>query len=129
MDEFGHTGIIGNGFCIDAWGNNHFRIIVNGKEYFFEDSDRFGPSLHRKDGELRKNPWPHEKHPFWQAHSQWRKQGRRLAEDKMTCIYDPIRLPTCTVKNGKITIVEEGDPDCYELLDITDPKNPRIIVL
>ena len=89
MAEFGHVGIIGGGVCIDSWGAGPFVIGHEGKSWRFEDSDRFGPHLVRKDGEIAARQ-PGERSPFWDAHRAWVFQGRRLADDKMTCIF---RLP------------------------------------
>jgi hypothetical protein len=86
--EFGHEAINLGGFHVDAWGAGPFLIRIAGREYLFEDSDRFGPQLITKKGDLRKNPVPHEKSIFWRAYELWRDQGRRLAEDGVTCIWD-----------------------------------------
>lgn len=88
MNEFGHNVWSGLGVYIDGWGAGPFAIKVRGRIYRFEDSDRFGPALLRKDGELRVNHCPAENHPFWNAYKAWVKQGRRLGTDKITCIYD-----------------------------------------
>jgi|GEM_PF-2173829 len=61
----------------------------DGRPHRFEDSDRFGPVRLRKDDEVSDaRPWG-EKHPFWARHSAWCRQGRRVAEDGITCILDP----------------------------------------
>ena len=87
--DFGHVGIIADGACIDCWGAGPFVIKARDRLWRFEDSDRFGPHLLKKDGELRNNPWPPERSPFWCAHRCWVKQGRRTEPDGLTCIYDP----------------------------------------
>ena len=111
MTEFGHTGIIGNGFCLDYWGAGPFEITAAGKTFRFEDSDQFGPSTIRKDGEITARQ-PLEKAPFWAAHRAWVKQGRRLEDDGITAIYDAPR-PTIyrVIKGREIMIIEEGDED------------------
>lgn len=106
--EFGHTGVIGPGFCFDTWGAGPFVMLVGAKQYRFEDSDRFGPLLLRKDGTTAKNQ-PGEKSPFWNAHHAWRRQGMRLEEDGITCIFDKPK-PTIWRRVGKMRlIVEDGD--------------------
>ncbi len=104
MAEFGHIGIIGGGVCLDGWGVGPFVINAGGKtSYRFNDSDRFGPLLPTNQ--------PGERSPFWKAHRLWKRQGRRLADDGVTCIYDPPR-PTLYKKVGRMNlIVEHGDED------------------
>lgn len=88
MGEFGHIASIGGGFCVDYWGAGPFLIYVNGKTIRFEDSDRFGPFALKKDGNPSK--WqPGERHPFWKAWKAWKEQGRRLTDDRVTCVFDP----------------------------------------
>ena len=109
MSEFGHTTINGPGFHIDSWGVNEFKIIVDGREYRFEDSSRFGPALHKKDGSLRAKPWLNEKHPFWRAHDLWRLQGRQVGADGVCKWREPI--PTYVkIINRKIHILSKGEP-------------------
>ena len=48
--EFGHFGSRSMVSYIDYWGAGPFKIIVNSRTYCFEDSDRFGPSLLKKNG-------------------------------------------------------------------------------
>lgn len=76
--EFGHVGIIGNGFCVDKWGVGPFVMSWRGKKYRFEDSDRFGPTLIRKDGEPTKKQ-PDERSPFWDGYKLWRDAERSAA--------------------------------------------------
>ena len=111
MADFGHIGIIAGGVCLDAWGVGPFVIEGKGTIYRFEDSDRFGPNLIKKDGDPAKNQ-PGERSPFWKAHRLWVRQGRRTADDGMTCIYDQPR-PTLYKKiaRGFRLIVENGDED------------------
>lgn len=108
MGEFGHFGIIGGGVCLDSWGAGPFVIEAGGRFWRFEDSDRFGPSIILKNG----NPaaqQPGERSPFWIAHWAWMKQGRRVEDDGMTCIHDPLK-PTLYRKVGRMNIiVENGD--------------------
>lgn len=88
--EFGHFGSIGAGACIDSWGAGPYVITINGKTFRFEDSDRFGPAIIKKNGDPTKNPCPSEKSPFWMAHELWVDQGRKTEADGITCIYEVI---------------------------------------
>jgi hypothetical protein len=88
MTEFGHIAARGAGVFFDAWGAGPFEIDIGGRIYRFEDSDRFGPALIKRDGDPKKHPYPPERHPFWQAWERWRAQGRRVAEDGVRCIYE-----------------------------------------
>ena len=110
MPEFGHIGVIGAGFCLDGWGVGPFVIDAGGPVYRFEDSDRFGPLLLTKRDMPATNQ-PGERSPFWKAHRLWKRQGRQLADDGVTCIYDPPK-PTLYRKVGRMNlIVESGDED------------------
>ncbi len=110
MAEFGHIASIGGGICIDAWGAGPFVISAGGKLFRFEDSDRFGPSLIKKNGDICTNPWPCERSPFWRAHRLWVRQGRRT-EDGVICVWDEPK-PTKYRKIGRTrVIIENGDED------------------
>lgn len=90
--NFGHYAASnGRTFFLDGWGAGPFLIYAGGRWFRFEDSDRFGPHLIRKNGEIRRNPYPAERSPFWRAHQLWRQQGRRVADDGITCIWDDPR--------------------------------------
>ena len=88
MSEFGHTALIGGGIYIDGWGWGPFTIEHDERIWRFEDSDRFGPSLLKKNNELRKNPFPPSNSLFWELHRQWVQQGRRTEDDGVTCVVD-----------------------------------------
>lgn len=111
MTEFGHFGSISDGICLDAWGAGPFEIVVGGKLYTFEDSDRFGPLILNKSGEpLSKQPG--KRHPFWAAHLAWVKQGRQTDEDRKTCLWTPLKPTTFFRLGRKLSIVvEHGDED------------------
>lgn len=110
--EFGHIAGRDGSSCIDAWGAGPFVLTARGKQYRFEDSDRFGPALVKKNGDPLTNPWPSERSPFWAAHRVWVDQGRRIEADKLTCIIDPVPEPRPTfwtrVGRNKV-IVQNGD--------------------
>lgn len=112
-DEFGHNAAIIPGVArIDSWGVGPFVIEAAGKSFRFEDSDRFGPALVNKRGDPLAKPYPSERSPFWRAHRIWKRQGRRLAEDGATCIWDEPK-PTTVRMIGRrdAVIVENGDED------------------
>lgn len=88
MSEFGHFHASAAGAHIDTWGAGPFMIEINGIPYRFEDSDRFGPMPVDADGEL--TGFFEEDHPFWPAWQKWKDQGRRVAEDDMTCVVDEV---------------------------------------
>lgn len=88
--EFGHFYHRGGGICVDSWGAGPFILHHAGKTYRFEDSDRFGPWLVTKRGEPFSQQLG-ERSPFWRAHKFWRGQGRQLADDDETCVFE------CTV--------------------------------
>jgi hypothetical protein len=104
MAEFGHFGHIGGGLCIDAWGAGPFVIEAAGKSYRFEDSDRFGPALISKRGDVLRNPYPPQKSPFWRAHFLWVKQGRKI-EDGLCVWREP--KPNLLQRIGRHAIVVE----------------------
>lgn len=111
--EFGHVGFISQNVCIDSWGVGPFLIVAeDGKSYRFEDSDRFGPALVKKNGDPLANPWPNSRSPFWRAHRIWKKQGRRCEDDGVTCIWEEPK-PQVIQMVGKRTalVIEHGEPD------------------
>jgi hypothetical protein len=116
MTEFGHIGIIAAGVCLDTWGVGPFKIEVGDKIHLFEDSDRFGPLLLRKDGMPLENQ-PRERHPFWKAHRAWVKQGRRT--ESGVCVWQPLRPDQVRIiKRGRhrfIDVIEAGDDGCDEI--------------
>jgi hypothetical protein len=110
MTEFGHSGFVGGGVCVDNWGAGPFVITVGDKSFRFEDSDRFGPYLLKKNGAVRDNPHPSERSPFWRAHRIWVRQGRRT-ESGENCIWDEPK-PTKYRRFGKAKfIIENGEED------------------
>lgn len=86
-DEFGHTFHNAGDAHIDSWGAGPFRITVDGEIFEFEDSDRFGP-VHCEDGEPSGYQIM-ESSRFWPAWEAWKAHGRRVADDGITCLWDP----------------------------------------
>lgn len=123
MTEFGHFWCVVPGAAIDCWGAGPF-VIVADKEYRFEDSDRFGPSLVKKNGDICANPFPPERSPFWNAHAFWVHQGRRMADDGVTCVWTRPK-PAIMVRRGRsLETVEDGDsfPVWMDDFQIMTPK-------
>ncbi len=90
MTEFGHHATrLKHGF-VDSWGSGPFEITTRGKTFRFEDSDQFGPNPVKQNGDLTGEYYA-EKSPFWRAWKLWRDQGRQVAEDGKTCVWDEER--------------------------------------
>lgn len=111
--EFGHVSARCGDAIIDAWGVGPFVITADdGREYRFEDSDRFGPSLTKKNGDLLANPWPSENSPFWRAHRIWVRQGRRTKEDGCICIWDEPKPQTLKrISRKDAIVIDHGEED------------------
>jgi hypothetical protein len=121
--EFGHSFVTKPDLCIDGWGAGPFLLTVAGKEHRFEDSDRFGPSRVKTNGDVAANPWWPEGHPFWRAHWCWKKQGRRLADDGVTCVWDDIKCERGTVQDRRgRSVVVEIDPYDGRTTRVGEPK-------
>lgn len=88
MAEFGHHAAHMLGCFIDGWGAGPFVIDVYGKQFRFEDSDRFGPMLVDRNGEPLEKYCLSSRSPFWYGHERWVAQGRRLGDDGVTCLWD-----------------------------------------
>ncbi|WP_088190833.1 hypothetical protein [Sphingobium sp. Z007] len=54
-----------------------YRITDGTRVWNFDWSERFGPSLTNGKGEIRANPWPAERSPFWRCFHLWLNQGKR----------------------------------------------------
>lgn len=110
--EWQHGHLNGGPVFIDNWGVGPFIISVDGKTFRFEDSDRFGPSLLNKAGDIKSNPWPSAKSPFWRAHRIWKRQGRRLADDGIACIWDEPKPTVVQHMGGRhYLVVDNGEED------------------
>lgn len=125
MAEFGHIAAIGPGFCIDSWGAGPFFITdEKGKQWRFEDSDRFGPSLIDKKGDPLKNPWPGPRSPFWRAHRIWVRQGRRL-EDGKKCIWDEPKPQIVRMLSKRVAVVVEPGGEDGKVISLPVPSHNR----
>lgn len=85
-DDFGHAAINVGGTHIDSWGAGPFKITVGDEAFEFEDSDRFG-SVHCENGEPSGYQFMQES-KFWSAWQAWKDQGRRIADDGVTCVWE-----------------------------------------
>lgn len=124
MSEFGHFGKIMPGVgCIDAWGAGPFVIEAAGKSWRFEDSDRFGPYIINRRGDIT-NSQPGPRSPFWHAHRAWREQGRKVADDGVTCVYEP--LPPLIIRHmgGRHYKYVSGDIDAPETIRLNRAGEP-----
>lgn len=112
MAEFGHVYGGGYGLRFDSWGVGPFIIRdENDKQYRFEDSDRFGPSLIGSKGDpLTRQPG--ENSPFWRVHRIWVQQGRRTAPGGIDCIWDEPKPTTVQMLSKRVgVVVENGETD------------------
>lgn len=75
--NFGHHAVNGSDYFLDAWGDGPMLIRWRGKEWRFEFSEMFGPSLLTKDGEISARQPTREDHPFWLPFQRWMNSGRR----------------------------------------------------
>jgi hypothetical protein len=124
VSEFGHTGIITPDICIDMWGAGPFLIEAGGKTFRFEDSDRFGPALVKKNGDPLANPWPGEFSAFWRAHRIWRRQGRRL-EGGTHCLWDEPKPEVVRHLGGRNYMhIEAGEQDGVTLVETPEGRIP-----
>lgn len=58
----------------------NYKIRVNGKEYTFDFSERFGPAVIGKRGNILATQ-PSGRNPFWRAVSWWVRQGKHIDAD------------------------------------------------
>jgi hypothetical protein len=120
LSEFGHFGTITAGMCLDTWGAGPFVIEVGDRRFTFEDSDRFGPLLLRRDG-MPLDRQPGERHVFWRGYTPWRHQGRRV-EDGL-CVWQPFRPDRVRVvlvgRRRFVDVIEAGD-DPFGSIEIVE---------
>lgn len=75
---FGHHAVNVGGVHFDSWGRGPLLLRYGGREWWFEFSDMFGPTLLRKtDLEPAQGQPEHDYHPFWPAFDAWTRAGRR----------------------------------------------------
>lgn len=109
MNEFGHIGYHVGDFHIDAWGAGPFVLATERESFEFEDSKQFGPQILTKDGDIAEKQ-PGAKSPFWPAHLAWTQQGRKVADDGFTCLWEPLKPTTYRRTGGRhAVVVEHGD--------------------
>lgn len=111
MSDFGHVYSNSSGIHVDGWGAGPFIIMVAGRSYRFEDSDRFGPYLIEKKDQILERQ-PREGHPFWRAHRIWVRQGRRVDKDDISCVWhEPKPTFVRKIAGRLVTIVSAGEED------------------
>ena len=64
-----------------------YRIYVGGKLYRFEFSERFGPALLGKRGDVLEGGRIRERHPFWLGFNPWLNQGKRVDAWTGLCVW------------------------------------------
>lgn len=123
--EFGHNATIILGVaCFDAWGSGPFIIEAEGKTFRFGDSDRFGPYLCDRLGDPVATPYPPERSPFWRAHRIWKRQGRKVAADGVTCLWaEPKPDKGFRIGRRSFFLVEDGEED-GEFIEVPRPATP-----
>lgn len=90
MAEFGHAYSSNGDAHIDSWGAGPFKIevVAFGRSFMFEDSERFGPVPLKKNGlEIKAPGYFAENSMFWHAWERWKNQGRRVADNGVTCVW------------------------------------------
>lgn len=76
--DFGHKSARAAGVCIDWWGAGPLLIRDGKRRWFFEFSDRFGPTLLRaKDFEPADRQPMREDDPFWRPFTIWLRGGKK----------------------------------------------------
>lgn len=78
--------------CIDIGGPVR-KIRVSSQIYWFECHPQMGPCpLNARTKEpLRTTAW-NSRHPFWEAHRLWEKQGKRIGDDGF-CVWEVEQIP------------------------------------
>ena len=124
MSDFGHFhGHVGS-MHIDAWGAGPYEIEIDGKRFRFEDSDRFGPQRLKRNGDPTDSNFG-ERSKFWEAHALWVAQGRRVADDGVTCLWRKA-LPTIVQKIGNMHMVlQHGEPNARGGIAIVQVESPK----
>ena len=108
MSEFGYSERVMNGAVISSWESGPFTITKDGKSWTFEDSDRFGPHILKKTGDISDRQ-PGESSPFWRAHSLWVNQGRRLENDGASCVWHEPKPTIVRIVGRKIITLSLGE--------------------
>ncbi|AYO76412.1 hypothetical protein [Sphingobium yanoikuyae] len=96
-----------------------FRIAnASGKlVWFFDWSDRFGPSLTNGKGDILPDPWPSERSPFWRVFHLWLRQGKRWGPSGVKGIRAAIwdePPPGHYVVDQRGVIIETNEPEGFD---------------
>ena len=77
-NQFGHHYYNAPGIFIDSWGSGPMLMRHQGREWWFEFSERLGPTLLRKsDKEPAARQPDSDGHPFWVPFGLWWGGGRK----------------------------------------------------
>lgn len=63
-----------------------YKLRYDGRVFYFDWSDRFGPCFESKDGRTINDP--KASHPIWWAITLWKRQGKRVCTCGW-CIWRP----------------------------------------
>lgn len=88
MSEYGHQYSQSAGTFLDAWGAGPYVLRAYEHDFRFEDSERFGPIPITRKGDVKSPGYFGEQSLFWHYWTLWKDQGRRVAEDGVTCIFE-----------------------------------------
>lgn len=110
-----------------------YRITDGKRVWFFDWSDRFGPSLTNGKGDILANPWPAERSPFWRCFGLWLAQGKRwepsAAKGIRSALWDEPPVGRYVVDSRGVIISAdepEGFHDLYSPCEFVDQAgNPH----
>lgn len=57
-------------------------VGANGKRYYFEFHEMFGPTLTDKKGNILKRQPMNERHPFWKPFNEWNLKRIKLRHSR-----------------------------------------------
>ena len=101
------------GFGHVMLGSPDITLRVNGKDYIFEFSERFGPLFTNKRGSEVASP--STRCVFWSALYLWIQQGKRM--NGSICLWEPIEMKDIVehISGNMYKVVgsEMGAPDWY----------------
>lgn len=103
-----------------------YRITDGKRVWFFDWSERFGPSLTNGKGDVLTNPWPGERSRFWRVFHLWLRQGKRWEPSAVKGIRKAVwNEPPAGryVVDTRGVIVETHEPEFFD-----ETYSPRIYV-
>jgi hypothetical protein len=102
---FGHHFISGPHVHIDCWGSGPLLIRHGQRQWWFEFSDIFGPTLLRaSDKEPAVRQPTEESDPFWPPFTAWLKGGQkvRAVRKRVRGKPGPVAYHVCHVPRGRM---------------------------